>query len=459
MARVVEPWESSQGTHESNVSNFDRLMSSFCESASRGDFAMVVYFMVRVNLDPLRSCGKRGWSGRTPLMIACIGGHDDCVGAMVCLREARQSLDLIMETRDEFGCTALDYACQYRSEKCISVLLHTGVPVDSAILPKYRALARVTMRKLGGLVGVERMASGGDEDEDLKGGEGTEKWGVRRRMVEFTYKVTPWSMAASFVGSFLYLLARLLSSIGGGGETSAGFSLTGLIIVQLMVTTVGLLVLKTIRSDAGVYVMRRDSDGNVVEYGEYIRRECLQGDAAATPVSKGFRVADTNAYRARLELTRAAINTHCCHICRCWRPAGTRHSSRTGKCISGFDHFCLFFAADVGRKNHRYFLLSVFGFNTVLPFLLMDMSLVLTDTPHLLWLPFAAIARLYSFFASSSFPSPVITAGHREALLATGCLWLWLIWVFVFLLLVQTLYKQTSTLLNLTRTKKEKKVN
>ena len=113
----------------------------------------------------------------------------------------------------------------------------------------------------------------------------------------------------------------------------------------------------------------------------------------------------------------------------------------------------------MGRKNHRYFLLSVFGFNVVLPFLLMDMCLVLTDTPHLLWLPFAAIARLYSFFASSSFPSPVITAGHREALLATGCLWLWLIWVFVFLLLVQSLYKQMSTLLNLTRTKKEKKVN
>lgn len=451
MPRIEEPWESSVGEEES-LSNFDKLMSSFCEAASHGDFAMLVYFMVRVSLDPLRVCGKRGWSGRTPLMVACIGSHDDCVAAMTCLSVARHSLDQMMETRDEFGYTALDYACQYRSEKCISILLHAGVPVDSALLSKYRALARAVMGKLGGLIGVEMMASSGRgiEGAQQKEESSTEKQSFNRRLMELTYKVTPWSMTISFVGISLYLLARLLCNLRDGPLASAGFSSTGLVGVMLMVVAVGSLVMKTARSDAGIYVARRESASNV-EYGEYIRRECVESDAAAAP--KGFRVANTESYRAQLELTRSSINAHCCHICRCWRPSGTRHSKRSGKCIRGFDHFCLFFATDVGQENHTLFLWAICGFNVTLPFLLMDMCLVLIGTQHLLWLPFAAIAKLYSFFVSSSYPSPVVSTGHQEALLAVGCLWLYLIWVFVFLLLVQTLYKQTSKALDLSKKK------
>lgn len=417
---VYPPW---QASIDDNLSNFDKLMASFCEAASRGDFGLVVYMMVRVGLSPMRSSSKRGWSGRSPLMVACIGGHSDCVAAMLTLSLDANTLGSILNSRCDYGCTAFDYACQYRSEKCMCILLHTGVPVDSAMTPTYRAIALAILDKMDVAFTYD------DEPQLVKDGSG-KRW--KGRLMELTYKLTPWSMGLSFICTFMYLLLRLSPWVST--DASEGFSSKALVAILLMESMVCALVVMTVRRDAGVYSASAVESG--IEYGDWIKRECLEGDAEASPRSQGIKVPDTAAYRARMELTRAAINVHCCHICRCWRPAGTKHSSRTGRCVKGFDHYCLFFATDVGLNNQTYFICAVLGFNATLPLLLMDMSILLTGRQQLLWLPVAALTKIWYTLASSS------SSSREVALLASMGIWLYLIWIFVLLLLIQLLYRR-----------------
>lgn len=44
-----------------------------------------------------------------------------------------------------------------------------------------------------------------------------------------------------------------------------------------------------------------------------------------------------------------------CSTCRIWRPARSKHSRVTNRCVARFDHFCIWLNNDVGHGNHIYF--------------------------------------------------------------------------------------------------------
>ena len=429
---VYPPW---QAQIDEKLSNLDKLMASFCEAASGGDFGLVIYLMVRVGLDPMRACMKQGWSGKSPLMVACISGESDCVAAMLSLNlSATNVLDSILHTRCDFGCTAFDYACQYRHEKCISLLLHTGVPYNSAITPTFRAIALTMLKKLD--VPLDSSVDECVEENVVR----DRRLRLKGRLAELTYKLTPLCMVLSLVGTFVYLMVRLMYFGTWPTVADDGISFRTLLFTLLMESTVCLLVIATIRSGAGIYSAKSESSG--IEYADWIKNECLEADLEASPRTQGVKVADTNAYRARLELTRATMQVHCCHICRCWRPAGTRHSKKSNKCVREFDHYCYFFASDIGLSNRTCFELAVLAFNMTLPLLLIDMSWVLTGRNELLLLlliPVTSVTRIISSFSSSYTEH---SAFMQETCLALSCMWLYLIWIFVVLLAIQQLYKR-----------------
>jgi hypothetical protein len=120
-----------------------------------------------------------------------------------------------------------------------------------------------------------------------------------------------------------------------------------------------------------------------------------------------------------------------------WRPAGARHSSRIGKCVRGFDHYCVFFATDIGEDNLWSYLLALCGFNAVLPIVLSDIGAALLReqrgwTLRPLGVPLIAFRKLSEGTGATVY----------SLALSLLSLWLWLLWLFVMLLLVQGCYRK-----------------
>ena len=137
------------------------------------------------------------------------------------------------------------------------------------------------------------------------------------------------------------------------------------------------------------------------------------------------------------------LKMHVCHVCRCWRPCGARHSAKACCCVLGYDHFCYFFGANIGVKNQLYYDIAVIGFNIGIPLCLVDLAHALIASRSLitgyrpstvLTLPAMATSTIYE----ALFASQIDTT---SVLLSIFLLWLILMWGFVLILSLQRLHK------------------
>ena len=89
-------------------------------------------------------------------MCACIGGIALLLSVLLllpslsCRSGPGEEMDRLTETRDEYGYTALDYACQYHQADCVAILAHAGVSLDSC-KDKYKLVAKTLLREAGAL--------------------------------------------------------------------------------------------------------------------------------------------------------------------------------------------------------------------------------------------------------------------------------------------------------------------
>ena len=77
---------------------------------------------------------------------------------------------------------------------------------------------------------------------------------------------------------------------------------------------------------------------------------------------------------------RMTDSDFCCHYCRSYRPYGTAHSKKLGRCIPNYDHYCIFLQNHVGRDNYPYYvgsLIAAVGF--VMPLFMANLFLYNTS--------------------------------------------------------------------------------
>lgn len=74
--------------------------------------------------------------------------------------------------------------------------------------------------------------------------------------------------------------------------------------------------------------------------------------------------------------SRLTDSDFCCHYCRSYRPYGSAHSKKLGRCIPNYDHYCVFLRNHVGRDNYPYYvgsLIAAVGF--VMPLFMVNLFL------------------------------------------------------------------------------------
>lgn len=75
-------------------------------------------------------------NGRTPLILACHGGHADCVQRLLSMPGIRTELE------DYYGCTALSEAIRQDHAECIRLMLNTPGAITAGYSPLYLAIIR-----------------------------------------------------------------------------------------------------------------------------------------------------------------------------------------------------------------------------------------------------------------------------------------------------------------------------
>ncbi len=443
----VEPWDPAI---EKPLSSFDREMGNLLQ-ASRDEagagFSIVLFLILRIGLDPLRPCEKRGWCNRNAVMCACIGGNALILAVLLLLpslgsrSRPGEEVDRLIETRDEYGYTALDYACQYHQAECVAMLAHAGVPLDSC-KDKYRPVAKSLLQEVG--CPLEHLYNG-SEDARRNANFGAKGFIARinSAAMAFGEAVVPYAMTASFLCTLSVSALHCHSA------------LTVLsILCQLAVCT---LIIRTKATDPGVWRWREQSVHEDHDYASYIRKECLRINATF-PKFQGKEGSTTMVkdYTAAMQALEQDLKKHVCHVCRCWRPRGARHSTKTHACVQGYDHFCYFFGTDIGARNQVYYTSAVVGFNIGIPLSLLDLAYALTaSTSHspgytntaVLTLPAMATRTIYAaLFTSHPEIIPV--------LLSVFTLWLILMWAFVVALGGVSVYRSVKRSRSIVQDKK-----
>lgn len=396
---------------------------------------MVMYFVMRIGLDPLRPCDKRGWVRRNALMCACIGGHTSILAVLLLLPSLSgragvgEELDRVIETRDDYGYTALDYACQYHQADCVAMLTHAGVPLDS-VKDKYKGIAKSLIKEAGYPSDYEWHGTTSTSPIENYGAKAFISR-VNTTSLILGESLVPYVMGLSFLGTLSFSASHCDSM------------LTAISVVVQIVLCIFIIITKC--TEPGIWLWRQMlSDEDKEEkynYASWIRRECLRVNADFLKLHANTK--DIKKYSEAMRGLEKLMKTHICHVCRCWRPAGARHSTKTQSCIEGYDHFCYFFGVDIGKKNQVWYNLAIIGFNIGIPLCLIDMAKALvryslleaTADVGVLSLPRLASSTVYhAIFNPTPRATPVI--------LSVFCIWLALMWLFVSALGAYALYKR-----------------
>ena len=427
----VEPWDPGI---EKPLSSFDREMGNLLQaSRDPAGFPTALFLILRIGLDPLRPCEKRGCCNRNAVMCACIGGNALLLSVLLllpslsCRSGPGEEMDRLTETRDEYGYTALDYACQYHQADCVAILAHAGVSLDSC-KDKYKLVAKTLLREAGCPLDHLYSGSGGAQRNTNYGAKGL-ILRINSAAMAFGEAVVPYAMAMTFVGTLSVSVLHCDSAL-----TVVS------ILVQLAVCT---LIVRTRGTDPGLWrchdITPLDEDRH---YASYIRKECLRANAQFPKFQgKAGTKSMVVKYITAMQALEHDLKKHVCHVCRCWRPNGARHSVKAACCVQGYDHFCYFFGVDIGQRNQLYYDASVLGFNIGIPLCVVDLAHALATHDLIeghaavLTLPALATRTIYSALFT---PYPQIT----PVPMSVFALWLVLMWAFVAALGLNGLYRR-----------------
>lgn len=91
-------------------------------------------------------------NGRTPLILACHGGHADCVQRLLSVPGIRTEME------DYYGCTALSEAIRQDHAECIRLMLNTPGAITAGYSPLYLAIIRNRPEEIPQALAAEKNA-------------------------------------------------------------------------------------------------------------------------------------------------------------------------------------------------------------------------------------------------------------------------------------------------------------